>query len=210
MMVHLITTLKFLNMDSEAKAQWLFREARRDTYFSKIIDDLQSYGYRIEYSWLDGNGRYTPTAIAKNRIADFEVLRLAGRCKAEFRIGIRHGAASALFYFMHELVHFKQDVLGRIHQDRSELEAEAGAKSIIAALHLKQSGYDLAWRGAIQSLNWRKFARLYERNLDEFELERQIFQYYNRSVKSNRDADYKDMVTLASLWQETRLNRDEA
>lgn len=153
----------YLLSRDDMKTRWLLREVQRDAVFAKIVDDLQAFGFVITHSFWEGSGMYQPMMVQGGSEAEFRERHARGEMKARFRIGTRHGAGAALFSLLHELVHFNQDLEGKIFAPKEVLEAQAAQESIAAALRLRDLGYPYAWRGAMGSINARDMAKKYER-----------------------------------------------
>ena len=192
--------MAYLLKSDDNKTRWLLDEARRDAVMAPIVDDLEAFGFTIKHSFWEGNGKYQPYALSvstENFEAEFLKQLADGKFKAEFVISSRHGAGAALFHFLHELIHFMQDMEGRIQDPRDSLEAEAAVESIAAAYRLKQAGYTEAWRGAMSSTNWRNLAKLYERTQDSEDIRRRL-------IKSTGVPSPQKFMTAPFLWKKLK------
>jgi hypothetical protein len=192
--------LSYFFLSSGNKTRWLLTEARRDAVMAPIVDDLEAFGFSIKHSFWEGNGLYQPYALSvstENFEAEFLKQLADGKFKAEFVISSRHGAGAALFHFLHELIHFMQDLEGRIQDPRDSLEAEAAVESIAAAYRLKQAGYAGAWRGAMGSVNWRSLAKLYERTQNAEDIRRRL-------IKSTGAPSPQKFITAPVLWKKLK------
>jgi hypothetical protein len=154
--------------------------------------------------------------------------------RAEFRFSSRFGPAQNAFSWLHELMHFWQDLHGLFFtpllQQRSATpvmldaqshvavvcfcEAMAHTEALRAAWRLKLSGHPLAWQGACGSLDWRLHARVYARDvqrLSEVEAARAAFdRWYTAPQRSYYErralAAYKEMLAAyAPLPAATQL-----
>lgn len=204
--------MPYLLMPNTEKAAWLMNLAAEDDIFAPIADDLQSFGYDIAFPFWGESGSYTPYALyAEEHDGDFEesVLQAhkGGELKAQFRISPRYGRSMNAHYWLHELMHFYQDLNGmfltplRKSEEMSAMldarstimltlfcEAMAETEAIRASWRLREKGRPEAWRGAMISPDWSKLARQYAADVQsgivEAEAARACFErWYSLSLR---------------------------
>ena len=203
--------LQYLSMPASQKTSWLLDLAREDAYCSKIIAEMISYGYGIEHKLFGHSGSYIPINIEMAGDCKIEdevrLMHDRGEMQARFSFSSRYGGAQIAHYFLHELIHFWQDLHGLyltplIQKDATPVmldassyiavicfcEAMAETDAIRASWRLKEAGYPIAWQGALASIDWRKHARYYEKDLhvlSEIEAARRSFdRWYESSQRS--------------------------
>lgn len=168
----------FLN---QTKLEHFFACTARDVVYGPIMQDLQVYGVGLRYRFFRGNGLYKPQlSFLKNDHATPAVVKSS----APLDVCMRHGAGMAVYQFLHEAYHFYQDSFGMfctpllragqpaVLPDLKSFvylvylcEAMAATESVRAAWRLKDGGNDLAWRGVMRSLDWRKISNQYVSNI---------------------------------------------
>ncbi len=187
------------------KPFYLFTPARRkrnemlsyamgDSFFAGIIHDLNDFGHEIIFSSLGGAGAYEPFSLSSEKIdtpekqlqfADgFWSMFETGSMKASLRFSAFSSAELNAYYFLHELMHFYQDMHGlyllplqeqgvfpMMLDAKSDIvaimfcEAWAQVEAIRSSWALQKKGNDLGWRGAIKSSDSRKLALAYDKDL---------------------------------------------
>lgn len=161
-----LTYFKYLFSTSEARTAAIFTLLAGDETCAALLRDLKAYGYEIHYPLLGGGGRYEAITIRFSGIdfdTEFLVRHARGDFKAHFYLPPRFGLGQGAFYFLHELMHFAQDLRGDL-QARSvvENEQEAAVQSIIIAHRLGGA----VWEGARSSFDWGALARSYAQDHD--------------------------------------------
>jgi hypothetical protein len=194
----------YLVSSDQEKTRWLLHYARRDPFFAAIVAELVRFGFDLKHPLKEGSGVYVPSVMSVNtdhfKTEFLEDIK-AGKMKAKLRISSRHGAGAAAHHFLHELVHFWQDMHGlfvyplQIANETSVqldlvsqvavhklCEAMAATEAIRGSYRLKTKGYPQAWRGAMGSINWRGMAKIYEKAIvagePEYEAARLIFHVW--------------------------------
>ncbi len=170
------------------KTSWLLELANQDAFLKSIVEDLQKFGFEIKYSLLGRAGEYRPQALQTNvpiNDAFLDTLKIsieAGEMPAKFKLSPRFGKSHMAHTFLHELIHFYQDMSGlfltplehgsiiqpdlKSHIEITLLcEAMAATEAIKASLRLKKEGRPEAWNGAFWSLDWHDLTKNYTRDI---------------------------------------------
>ncbi|MGH1376093.1 MAG: DUF6782 family putative metallopeptidase [Alphaproteobacteria bacterium] len=184
-------SLSYLKMSDAEKCKVLLSYALQDKLFEKIIDDLSDYGYEVSFSFFGGAGAYMPFAVATESLdnpskqaqfsSGFWRMIESGQYKARFRLSLFAGLHGAAHSFLHEMMHFYQDMYGLYalplqEQGRFPIclnansdivailfcEAFAQVEAIRTSWALLQTGDDLGWRGALSSPDWAGLAKQYD------------------------------------------------
>ncbi len=198
---------RYLLMPAVEKTHWLIELARHDTFYAGIISTLETYGYQVHHQFYGHNGAYLPDNIELIENCETEEavkeLHEQGELQARFALSSRYGGAQISHYWLHELIHFWQDLHGLfltplrqkdtapVWMDASSHiavtcfnEAMAETEALRASWRLKEKGYTIAWQGALSSLDWGKHARYYAQNLQrmpELEAARHSFDRWYES-----------------------------
>lgn len=209
---------RYLNTPDEEKTAFLFSQVRLDPFYSRVLEALEVFGYEINYSFWSYSGLYNPQAVvslSRDYMRDFTVLHKKGDIKASITLASRQGADMNLFYFLHELLHFYQDMYGLFftplqreaqeedHLSRNSLlrityfcESMASAEALRAAWRLKEKGFPAAWKGAMMTQEGRVLGRRYridmEDGMKEITAAGRIIQNWHNS--RHRRAAYADLA----------------
>lgn len=180
--------LRYLMTPANTKTHELITLAKHDPFYAKIISVMEEYGYHVKHRYFGQNGAYIPATIhvAKECVVEDELKaqHAQGKLYASFSFSSRFGGAQIAHYWLHELMHFWQDLHGLLitplkakdslpvmldapsHITVTCLcEAMAETESLRASWRLKETGYPIAWQGALSSLDWGKHARAYAKDL---------------------------------------------
>ncbi len=181
-------------MPSAQKHAALLSYAAQDPFFEKVLNDLGDFGHEVSFSFWGGAGAYIPFAVQTEALdtptkqaqfyQGFWKITESGQFKARFRLSSLMGVHGNAHSFLHELMHFYQDMYGLyllpiqeegafpvILDAYSDIvailfcEAYAQVEAIRASWRLLQSGNDLGWRGALSSPDWAGMAKVYEQDL---------------------------------------------
>lgn len=166
-----------------ARTARIFGLVRRDRQCRALLNQLVRFGYRMRFPWLGGNGHYKSHGVGvsgEDYGGAFMSAHADGVFTADFAMSPRFGLGQNSFYFIHELMHFEQDMLGllfsplqRRHHQGVDLDQEsrwrvvsfceslAMVESIRAADRLRRSGTAIVWEGALSSLDWGRAAQVY-------------------------------------------------
>ena len=168
--------------------------AMGDSFFASIIHDLNDFGYEIRFPLFGRAGAYEPFALSTEKIdtpekqqqfaSGFWSMFEAGNMKAKLRFSAILGADVNAHYFLHEIMHFYQDMHGLYMLPLQEegvfptlldansdivaimfCEAWAEVEAIRASWALRRNGDDSGWKGAIKSPDWRDLALSYDMEL---------------------------------------------
>ena len=154
----------YITLPNHKKSQKLFDFAKKDIFYATIIAMLENRDFTIQHNYWGRPGSYIPQSSSK--------------APAKFRFSYRHGYSIVAHTFLHELIHFKQDMesrLPRLINAQSEesyiqnvlaCEAEAEIEALAASWRLKNAGHPQAWRGALLSFDWRRLAKLYQKDME--------------------------------------------
>lgn len=166
----------------------------RDTYFEPIIHDLIDYGHDISFSVFGGAGAYQPFALSTEELdtpekqqqfsRGFWAMSESGQFRAKMKFSLWLGQGGNLHSFLHELMHFHQDmnglylsplkeqgVLPMMLSLRSSIaavlfcEAWAQTEAIRTCWSLREKGDARGWKGAINSPDWKNLARSYDKDM---------------------------------------------
>lgn len=196
-------------LSDENKTNVLFALVEKDQFMGDIAHHLKTYGYNICYKFFSGNGSYAPFGLSVSEFEkesfqkEFRDQLEAGAYKASFEFSPRYLKNTTLLTWLHELIHFYQDMHGLFFtplsikgQPRFILDEDsavwvvqacemmAAVESIRAAWRLKEEhNIDNAWMGARYSLNWMGMAGLYE-----------------RETKLSEHNDAEILMVLAKKW----------
>jgi hypothetical protein len=179
------------------KRQAMIDVALKDPFFEPIVHDLIDYGHDITFPFFGGVGAYQPFAVSTEVLdtqdkqimfaQGFASQAVAGAFKAKFRLSIWFGRGGNAHSFLHELMHFYQDMLGLLLMPLKEqgvmpiiadlrtsviallfCEAWAEVEALRTCWSLKTNGVDDApWKGALNSPDWGGLARFYDARLCE-------------------------------------------
>ncbi len=181
----------------------------QDCFFEKVLNDLGDFGHEVSFSFFGGAGAYVPFAVQTEALDNpikqaqfsqgFWKVIEHGQFKARFRLSLLTGAHGNAHSFLHELMHFYQDMYGlypiplqeegifpACHDAKSDIvailfcEAYAQVEAIRVSWRLAQGGDDLGWRGALSSVDWCDMARSYDADMkdgaEENEAATQLFR----------------------------------
>ncbi len=167
-----------------------------DKFMSSIVHDLNDFGYDIGFSIFASAGAYEPFSLSTEKIdtpekqhqfvSGFWSMFEAGNMKTKLRFSTFLDSDISAHYFLHEIMHFYQDMNGlyllplqeqgvfpNILDVKSDIvaiifcEAWAQTEAIRASWSLREKGNDRGWRGAIKSPDWRELALAYDKYLQE-------------------------------------------
>lgn len=184
----------FLSKIQRHSFSYLFDEASKDAFFAPVVDDLVRYGYDIRRSFKDGLGAYAPYALEIEQLqtaeryeqflSEFKRKHDAGDVVARLRFFFWNGRAVNAHIFLHELMHFYQDMFGLYFSPLKEEgvfpvkldarstimlilfnEAWAETQALRSSWALKEQGFDLCWEGALRSCDWKDLAQSYADDL---------------------------------------------
>lgn len=200
-----ITYFRYLFSNDEQRTAQIFDLLRADEVCARVLDDLENYGYEISYPFFGNSGEYKSVTLAVTGTeyeAEFLKRFAHGEFKAKFSMSPRYGIGQNAFYFIHELIHFAQDLDGRLQSDDiMALECEAAVQSIKAAYLLG----GIVWEGALSSLDWGGLAKSYAKDQDIEKL-KQLWQssaqkrYYERKSSSK-----SENISPVHLWNNLRV-----
>ncbi len=163
---------------------------------SRIIHDLNDFGHDISFSLFTNMGAYEPFALSTESLDTAEKQQQfahgfwdmfeSGNMKAKLRFSAFCGADINAHYFLHEIMHFHQDMNGLyllplqeqgtfpiLLDAKSDIvaimfcEAWAEIEAIRSSWALREKGNDSGWRGALKSSDWRNLAIAYDRDLQD-------------------------------------------
>ncbi len=166
----------------------------KDAFFCSVMEELEKFGYQILFKWWGQAGSYHPYGISVASEVDTgskafqeSFLRQVehGDLLAEFKFSNRFGLAIISHTWLHELMHFYQDLHGLFLmpvQKKGQipvmldaqgevtlmlfLEALAATEAIRASWRLQKHGDVMAWKGAMLSPDWRWLAKAYQRDVE--------------------------------------------
>lgn len=226
---------RYLVLSKTGKTHWLMSLAQQDPFYASIVTTLKRYGYHIEHPVFAQNGMYLPETI---EITDTCVISDAiqqaharGEIQARFVFSARYGSAQIAHYWLHELMHFWQDLHGLfltpLQQPHSLpimmdvashiavtclCEAMAETEALRASWRLKQAGHDSAWRGALSSLDWGSHARAYMRDVNimpEPQAARRAFDRWYES-RQRRYYEKRALGAYLAMLNELDLSHPQA
>ncbi len=183
-----------LFQSSQIKVQRLFDYAGHDPFFERVSHDLIDFGHDIRFSLFGGSGAYRPYGLCTDVLDSpekyekfhigFSRAHERGEMNARIVLPALGGQGRAAHLFLHEMMHFYQDMCGLYLvplQERgvfpfaldaySEIvailfsEAWAQTEAIRASWAIREKGDDLGWRGAVSSPDWGDLARRYDDDL---------------------------------------------
>ncbi len=186
--------LPYLITANSTKRADMLSYATGDKFFSSIVHDLNDFGHEISFSGFGGAGAYEPFALSTEKIGTPEKQQQftngfwnmfeAGRMKAKLRFSAILGADINAHYFLHELMHFYQDMHGLYMLPLQEegafptlldaesdivaimfCEAWAEVEAIRASWSLREHGDKRGWNGAIKSPDWQDLSMIYDKGL---------------------------------------------
>lgn len=187
--------IQHLFLNSQKRVQDLIAAAAVDVaLYEAVVEDFVDFGHKIDFYWRGGAGLYLPHILATERLDTARKSEMFSQAFLEqcdrklfpARIGLlrMQSFALQLHTFLHEVMHFYQDMHGFYYAPLREegvfpvmLDARsrvvltlfnecwAACESIRAGWRLKEQGHDAAWRGALMSKDWSDLARVYGENL---------------------------------------------
>ncbi len=171
--------------------------ALKDSFFEPIVHDLIDYGYEITFSIFGGAGAYHPHALTTEALDTPEKRSMftngfkreveVGTFKAKIKLSLWLGRGGNIHSFLHELMHFYQDMLGFYLLPLKEqgvvpvmadartsviallfCEAWAQVEALRACWSFRHRNVDSApWKGALASPDWGSLARFYDKCMAE-------------------------------------------
>lgn len=216
--------LPYLFKPAKAKISLLFEDIAQDERFEDILHNLAEFGYEIDFKLFGNAGLYIPHSLATEKLDSVEKQQAFAN---SFAISINHGTCMAKFHlcstlgrsvnahtFLHELMHFQQDMLGLyliplteqgvypVHLDLVSFisaflfcEAWAETEAICASWRLKEKGMPSAWKGAMASPDWKELARKYEQDQDAEAIFKAWYEGKHRAFYENHAAElYLDLT----------------
>ncbi|MCB1532015.1 MAG: hypothetical protein KDJ35_04005 [Alphaproteobacteria bacterium] len=197
-----LTYARHVFASDEARTNVIFELLGRDEFCAAILRDLKTYGYEISYPLFGPSGVYHSCLIKGEEGADFKAAfmqrHVRGDFKARFELSPRYGLGQNAFYFIHELIHFDQDLKGHLYsRDMLVNECEAAVQSIMAAHRLG----GVVWEGALSSLDWGTLARIYGRDQDEEALQQLWQQSAQKRHYARRNIQASEGVSPVHLWK---------
>lgn len=199
-----ITYIRYLCASNEQRTAQIFDLLRGDEVCARILDDLESYGFEISYPFFGSSGEYRPVTLAvtgEQYEAEFLKRFAHGEFKAKFSMSSRYGIGQNAFYFIHELIHFAQDMDGRLQSDDVlALECEAAVQSIKAAYLIG----GIVWEGALSSLDWGSLARSYAKDQDLKELEQRWHKSAQKRYYERKASSKSENISPVHLWNNLR------
>lgn len=228
-MIHKMNFQKpYIALTDQSRDDLLIALTRQDAVYRPVIQDLEDFGFIIQHRFFGNNADYSPytlcvdreTVLDKDFAAAFDEHRLSGVMRCRFQLPARQGAALNAHFWLHELMHFFQDMHGLFLMplERAGLmpvlpdaagavrirlfcEAMAEVEALRASWRLKEAGHPAPWRGALWSMDWRGLARRYQNNLkqgnDEVQAAVDIFMHWYKTPQRR----YYEKRALID-WQE--------
>lgn len=173
------------------RTEALFEMARADAFFSRIAEDVQSFGVDVSYHFAGGAGAYMPYALSTVKLDTPEkqtqfgmsFLTMAENKSYPVKLRfLRFLSFPVMFhYFLHEMMHVYQDMHGAYLLPLQEegvfpvvldlrgsvvlmlfCEAWAETEAIRASWRMREKG---VWRGAVRAPDWRELAGGYEADM---------------------------------------------
>ncbi|MEM6602584.1 MAG: hypothetical protein AAF621_00905 [Pseudomonadota bacterium] len=181
--------IKYFFSSPETRTQMLLYYATHDQMMSTLVKKLENFGYRINFSWRLAHGQYDPIVLSlkntKGVVGNLKDFFANNAPKANITLSRRAGLASNLHHFLHELVHFAQDIEGQLNfpmivkdqpvsllreQDFIDLylfnEAHAATEAIRASHRLMiRHNIPEAWWGCYLSRDWHDLSSRYHNDL---------------------------------------------
>ncbi len=187
--------LSYILSAHQTKKEALLSFMMKDSFFDGVAHDLIDYGYDLKFSITGGAGAYKPFALSTEKLDTpakqhqfangFWKMSEAGKMKAKIQLSLLLGAEGNAHTFLHEIMHFYQDmhglyfvplkeegVLPIMLDARSDVtvilfnEAWAEVEAIRTCWALNQKGDSLGWNGAVQSPDWKHLANGYDTDLN--------------------------------------------
>jgi hypothetical protein len=184
MNTNIAKNIEFLCGPDSKRDALIFENLANNKFSAQLLQNLKSYGFQIQYPLFATRGEYhvrvlklenAKTKISKNVIEQNRTL---------FKLPLRLGRFLNTHYFLHELIHFYQDMTGMFltsidyHNDFSIMidprsavritlfcEAMAQTEAIMISWALKEKRSPAAWNGARKSTSWRKLALMYQNTI---------------------------------------------
>lgn len=182
----------------------------QDEFFNDIIDDVLDYGLEISFSMFGGAGAYQPFALSTEALdtpekqhqfaQGFWRMSEVGALKCQIQLSSVAGLRVNMHSFLHEAMHFYQDMRGLylmpIQEDevfptmidaKSNIvailfnEAWAQTEALRASWSIKEKTGDArGWQGALKSPDWKALACAYAedvgKGMDEAEVMARSFR----------------------------------
>lgn len=203
----------------------ILKYAAQDKYFDSIIDQICDYGFMIRFPFFERHGVYQPFALSTEKLDTpekaqqfsngFLAMAEQGAFRAEIRLP-RFSPSSVKFHlFLHEVMHFYQDMLGLYFIPLKEqgkapvmpdvhsfvrlflfCEAWAEIEAIRTSWALREKGDARGWDGALKSADWKDLAVFYDSRLNEGESEAKVAADTFRKWYSGYHRDVYEMQAL--------------
>ena len=183
-------------VSADRKKEEMFSFAMKDDFFAGILHDLIDFGYEINFSVFGGAGVYVPKALRTEQIdsplkqqqfaSGFWAKVEAGELRAKMRFSSLLSIDTNTHYFLHELMHFYQDMHGLYLTPLQEqgtapicldaksyivaivfCEAWAETEAIRASWALREKGDERGWSGVTKSPDWRELALAYDKDMQD-------------------------------------------
>jgi len=211
---------RFALMTAEQKTHWLIELARLDPFYARVVKILEDYGYHIQHRFYGHSGAYLPENIEIIEECETELavqaLHAQGDLKAKFAFSFRFGGAQIAHYWLHELMHFWQDLHGLFLtplQQKGAIpvmldapshvavtcfcEAMAETEALRASWRLKEKGFPVAWQGALSSQDWGQHARFYAKNMQQMSEVEAARHSFDRWYESGKRSYYEKRALKA-------------
>ncbi|PCJ98192.1 MAG: hypothetical protein COA45_08570 [Zetaproteobacteria bacterium] len=182
-------------MSAQRKREAMLSYAMQDKFFAEVTHNLVDFGHEINFSLRGGAGAYQPFSLSTEKIdtpekqqqfsSGFWDMVEQGNISAKLCFSMLSSADVNAHYFLHELMHFYQDMHGLyllpIHEQgvfpilldaKSDIvailfcEAWAEVEAIRTSWALRESGHPSGWNGAMASADWRGLACAYDDDLN--------------------------------------------
>ncbi|MGH1379239.1 MAG: DUF6782 family putative metallopeptidase [Alphaproteobacteria bacterium] len=196
-------------ISSGNKSAAMINYAMHNKFFENVLYDLFDFGHNISFSLFSSTGAYQALSVSTEKIDTKEKQQQfahsflntieKGQSKAQLKFSAFSDDEINAHYFLHELMHFYQDMQGLyllpIHEKgvfptlldaKSDVisillcEAWAEVEAIRTSWALKENGHPQGWNGAITSPDWKDLAISYDNDLengvDEAKAAANIFQ----------------------------------
>lgn len=179
---------------SKARISRLFDYAVQDQFCASIVYDLIDYGHDVRFSIFGGAGAYKPYALRTELLDTPEKLELfnqhlslkfgTGEMSARIDISRFANEGAALHSFLHELMHFYQDMHGLFFMPLEEEgvfpiildakssilatlfnEAWAEVEAIRAVYSIALKGRKSLWNSVLIHSDFGYMARRYEKDM---------------------------------------------
>lgn len=184
----------YILMSARRKRNTMISYAAQDKFFAGVVHDLMDFGHEVSFPLQGGAGAYQPFSVSTEAIntpekqqqftSGFWAMIEQGGVRAKLCFSAFSSADINAHYFLHELMHFYQDMHGLyllpIHEQgvfpvlldaKSDIvailfcEAWAEVEAIRTSWALRESGHPSGWNGAITSPDWADLARAYDHDL---------------------------------------------